>query len=193
MKILRFAVLFLLLIVGVVSAFAQTQPKTYFETRELLLKMERGGANENLKKLFEEGEARRFDLIQALYDPEEKVSLNAQSVIKYVADPKALSALEDWFGYRKKNATGYWESPVKLLGEIKYLNGDDKDLEKLVLMNLYPDSKNTSAEQIAYNTNSQTVLIEVVSGIAFTTGWHVVIRREDGKWRLLSHYRVWQS
>ncbi len=193
MKILKFTIVFLFLIVGVISASAQVQSKTYSETRKLLLEMERSHANEILKKLFEEGETRRFDLIQALYDSDQKVSLNSQSVIKYLSDPKALSALEDWFEYRKKNAPDYWESPVKLLEEIKYLSSDDKDLEKLVLKNLYSNSKDTWAKQIAFNKSSQTVLIEVVSGITFTTGWHVVIRREDGKWRLLSHYLVWQS
>ncbi len=193
MNMLRLIIVFLIMLAGVISSPAQTQSETYSETRKLLLETERAYAHEPLKKLFEEGEVRRFDLIQALYDSDQKVSLNAQSIIKYLADPKALSALEDWFEYRKKNAPDYWESPVKLIKEIKYLDGDDKDLEKLILKNLYSDSKDTWAKKIAFNKSNQTVLIEVVSGNTFTTGWHVVIRRENGKWRLLSQYLVWES
>ncbi|MCA1592799.1 MAG: hypothetical protein LC754_09150 [Acidobacteria bacterium] len=40
---------------------------------------------------------------------------------------------------------------------------------------------------------SKTALIEVVFGNVFTEGWHVAIRREGGKWRLLSNNLVWQS
>jgi hypothetical protein len=177
----------------VISVSAQTQSKTYPETRKLLLKMERPHADKILKKLFEEGETRKSDLIQALYDPEQKVSLNAQSVIKYVADPQALSALEEWYAYRRKKSENYWISPVKLLSEVRYLNGDDRDLAKLVLKNLYPNSNDVWAKQIAFNKSSKAALIEVVFGETFTEGWHVVIRQENGKWRLLSQYLVWQS
>lgn len=54
--------------------------------------MERSSANGSLKTLFEEGDVRRADLMQALYDPVQKVSLNAQSIIKYLAEPDELAA-----------------------------------------------------------------------------------------------------
>ena len=88
----------LLLVASSVAGATQTPSKTYVETRNLLSKMERAHEYAALRKLFEESEARKSDLIHALYDPEQKVSLNAQTVIKYAADPQALSALEKWFG-----------------------------------------------------------------------------------------------
>jgi hypothetical protein len=193
MKMLGRTTLLLLILGGVISGSAQTQSKTYPETRKLLLKMERPHSNKTLRKLFEEGAARKSDLLQALYDPEQKVSLNAQSVILYLADRQALSVLDEWYAYRRKKSENYWISPVKLLTEVRYVEGDDMDLSKLVLKNLYPNSKDVWAKQIAFNKSSKAALIEVVFGEIFTEGWHVVIRQENGKWRLLSQYLVWQS
>jgi hypothetical protein len=193
MKMLNLTVVFLLIASGVVTAFAQTLSKTYPETRKLLLKMERSHADKILGKLFEEGDTRKSDLVQALYDSDQKVSLNAQSVILYLADPQALYALEEWYAYRRKRSQDYWISPVKLLSEVRYLDSDDRDLSKLVLKNLYPNSNDVWAKQIAFNKNSRAALIEVVFGEIFTEGWHVVVRQENGKWRVLSQYLVWQS
>jgi len=139
------------------------------------------------------GDVGRPDLIQALYDPEQKVSLNAQSVIKYLAEPEALAALDEWYRYRKAHTKGYWTSPVKLLTEVRFLRGDDSDLAKLVLSNLHPNEDDFSAELLARNKNRNTALVEIVQGNVFTDGWHVTIRLENGEWRLLSHYLVWQS
>lgn len=193
MKILRLTILLSIIVSSSLSVSAQTQSKTYPETRNLLLKLERDHSDKILRKLFEEGEARKADLIQALYDTEQNISLNAQSVILYLADPQALAALEEWYAYRRKKTDNYWVSPVKLLTEVRYLNGNGQDLAKLVLKNLYPKSKDVWAKQIAFNKSSKTALIEIVFGETFTDGWHVVIRQENGKWRLLSHYLVWQS
>src|SRR5712691_10728772 len=101
MKILRLTIVLLLIVSGATSVSAQTQSRSYPETRKLLLKMERSHADKLLRKLFEEGEARKADLIQALYDRDQKVRINAQSVIKYLADPQALSASEEWYAYRR--------------------------------------------------------------------------------------------
>lgn len=155
--------------------------------------MERSDANKAFKKLFEEGDARRPDLIQALYDPEERVSLNAQSIIKYLAHPQGLSAVEEWYQYRRAHSMGYWISPVKPLTEIKFLTGHNRDLPKLVLDNLHRNQKDYWAKLLAHNKRTDTALIEVVQGEVFTEGWHVTIRRENGKWRLLSNDLVWQS
>jgi hypothetical protein len=193
MKMLKLTILLLLLILnGANSSSGQNQSKTYLETRKLLLEMERPHANKSLKKLFEEGDLRQADLIKALYDSDQKVSLNAQSVIKYLAEPKILTALDEWYEYRKTHTKEYWNSPVTLLTETKYLNGKNKDLAELVLKNLH-NEKDTWAKLIAYNKTNKTALIEVVYGEIFTEGWHVVIRQENGKWRVLSNYLVWQS
>ena len=204
---LRLTVVLLLIAGGAISAAARPQSKTYPETRKLLLGMERSSSNKAFIKLFEEGDARRSDLIEALYDPEQKVSLNAQSIIKYLAEPEALTALDEWYQYRKGHAKEYWVSPVKLLPEARFLSGDDGDLAKFVLKNLHPTEADPkvdsstglsaeplfSARVVARNKNRNTVLGEIVEGNVFTDGWHAVIRLEDGKWRLLSHYLVWQS
>lgn len=185
--------LLILAVVGTISFEAQPQSKTYSETRKLLLQMERCHANKALKKLFEEEAARRPDLIRALYDPEHKVSLNAQSIIRYLADPEGLSALGKWYEYRRKHTKEYWTSPIELLGELKFLDGHDRDLAKLVLDNLHRNQKDFWAKLVAYNKTTDTALIEVVQGEIFTEGWHVTIRRENGKWRVLSNYLCWQS
>lgn len=178
---------------GTISFATQPQSKTYSETRKLLLQMERCHANKALKKLFEEETARRSDLIRSLYDREQKVSLNAQSILRYLADPAGLSALEVWYEYRRTHRKEYWISPVELLTEVKFLEGNNRDLSKLVLDNLHPNEKDFSAKLVAYNKTTDTALIEVVQGEIFTEGWHVTIRLENSKWRLLSNYLCWQS
>ncbi|HEY8225460.1 MAG TPA: hypothetical protein VIG25_09300 [Pyrinomonadaceae bacterium] len=190
---LRLTIVLLVVVSGQVIGSAQTHSKTYPETRRLLLKMERAHDDKILKKLFEEGEARKTDLLQALYDPEQKVSLNAQSIIKYLADPQGLSALEEWYAFRRKNDENYWISPVAVLPEVRYLDGKNQDLAKLVLEALHPNEKDVWAKLVAFNKGSKTALIEIVYGDIFTEGWHVVIRKENGRWRLLSNYLVWQS
>jgi len=194
MNLSRPTILFLILTIGgTISFAAQPQPKTYSETRKLLLQMERSHANQALKKLFEEEDARRADLIQALYDPDQQVSLNAQSIIKYLADSQGLSALEKWYEYRRTHAKEYWTSPVELVAGVNFLEGRNRDLPKLVLDNLHRNQKDFSAKLVAYNKKTDTALIEVVQGEIFTEGWHVTIRRENGRWRLLCNYLVWQS
>lgn len=193
MKILKLTTLLLLVMFNLsIASLAQVQSKTYLETRKLLLEMERPHANKVLKRLFEEENLRRADLIKALYDNDQKASLSAQSVIKYLAVPEALTALDEWYKYRKAHTKEYWISPVTLLTETKYLNGENKDLAELVLKNLH-NEKDTWAKLIAHNKTNKTALIEVVYGEIFTEGWHVVIRQENGKWRVLSNYLVWQS
>jgi hypothetical protein len=194
MKLLSPTLLSLLLIAGGTVPFAQgTHSKTFGETRRLLLEMERHPTNRAFKKLFEEGDIRQSDLIGALDDSEQKVSLNAQSIILYLADPQGLSALGNWYEYRRTHSKEYWISPVKFLDDVRFLNGNDRDLARLVLKNLHLQEKAWWAKLLASNKNKDTFLIEVVEGEIFTEGWHVTIRRENGKWRMLSNYLVWQS
>jgi len=188
MKVLKLTILLLL-----ISGLAQLQSTTYPKTGELLLKMERARDNQILKKLFEKARLVEADLIRALYDPEQKVSLNAQVVIRYVAEPQVLLALEEWYEYRKRQGKDYWMPKIELLSEVKHLEKEDRDLAKLVLKNLHPKKKDVWAKVIAFNKGNKTALIEVVFGNVFTEGWHVVARQENGKWRLLYNSLVWQS
>ena len=194
MKKATFSILFFsCFAVFAISASAQKQSKTYLETRKLLLRMERTHEYKILKKLFEEGVSRKIDLIEALYDSEHKVSLNSQIVLRYLADERSLSGLEEWIEYRKKNENNYWTVPIELIAKADYLTGKEKDLVKLVLKNLHPNEKDFWGNLIAYNKETKTALIEVIEGQIFTKGHHVVIRQENGKWRLLSNSLVWQS
>ena len=197
MKVLRLTIVFLLVGGGTLPAVPQTQSKTYPETRKLLLKMERAHEDKVLKKLFEQAEARKSDLVQALYDPEQEVSLNAQVVIRYLAEQQMLSALEEWYGYRKGRGLDYWMPKIELPSEVKYLEGEGRDVAKLVLKSLHPTEKDVWAKVVAFNKRQKTALVEVVLGAVpgnvFTEGWHIVVRQENGRWRLLSNSLVWQS
>ena len=193
MKVFLLPLLFSLVAYSIVSAQRPAQSKTYAETRSLLLRMERTHGNEPLKKLFEESAARRSDLIQALYDPEQKVSVNAQTIIKYVSDPEALAGLEDWFVYRRKLKEDYWISPVNNITQRRYLKGSRRNLVSLILRNEFRDRKDGWGKVIGYEPTSKTALVEIVFGEIFTEGWHVTLRQENGKWRLLSKSLRWQS
>ena len=193
MKVFLLPLLFSFLAGCIAFAQQSSQSKTYAETRELLLKLEREHENKALKKLFEESAPRRSDLIQALYDPEQKVSLNAQTVIKYVGDPEALAALEDWFAYRRKQKEGYWISPVANITQQRYLQGNKRELVTVILQNEFKGRKDGWGKMIGYEPTSKTALVEIVFGETFTEGWHIALRQENGKWRLLSKSLVWQS
>jgi hypothetical protein len=182
----------LFLYLGIGASLAQYQDETYTETRELLLQLERSSGNKALKKLFEEGDRRMADLIRALYDSDDQVNLNSQVIIKYLAMPKGLAALEEWYTYRKTQGKDYWAPKMELLSETRILDGKDGDPARQVLMNLHP-AKNSRAKMIAYNKNLDAVLIEVTYGQVFTEGWHVVLRKESGKWRVVSNNLVWQT
>src|SRR5512132_2094688 len=96
-----------LLVIGSTSAVA-AQSKTYPGTRRLLLKMDYSHLDKNFKKLFEEALPRKADLIHALYDDEQRVWLNAQIVMKSLAEPEMLAAIDEWFEYRKRLGKDYW-------------------------------------------------------------------------------------
>jgi hypothetical protein len=180
-----------LLLIESTSAVA-AQSKTYPETRRLLLKMDYSHLDKNFKKLFEEALPRKADLIHALYDDEQRGCLNAQIVMKSLAEPDMLAAIDDWFGYRKRLGEDYWYRKMELASDVKYLDAH-RDLAKLVLTNLYPGQKDVSAKVVAYNKQLSTAVIEVVLGETFTDGRHIAIRKENGKWRLLSNNLAWQS
>jgi hypothetical protein len=190
MKNLAITFLALLVVASPQAIFAQS--KTYPDTRKRLAKMDYFHLDANFKKLFEEAVPRKADLIHALYDDEQRVCLNAQIVMKFLADPEMLAGIKEWFEYRKKLGKDYWYPPIELTPDVKYLR-DDRDLAKLVLKNLYPGQKDMSAKVVAYNRDLNTAVIEVVFGEVFTEGRHVAIRRENGRWRLLSDNLAWQS
>jgi hypothetical protein len=193
---MRFVILILIIFSLAFAVAAQSQSKSYSETRKLLLKMNRTHANEQLVKLFEEADLRMQDLIQALDDSEQEVSLNSQAIINYLAEPQGLQAIDEW----KKRQTGTFAIPnVKLLTEKIYLDGNNSNLVKLVRKNIHLfqiarfDKRDISIELVAYNKKTKTALFEIIQGQTFTEGWHSVIKFESNKWRLVSETNVWQS
>lgn len=191
---MRFVILTIFILLFAVTA--QSQSKTYSETKQLLLKMDRTHANKQLTKLFREADVRMPDLIQALDDSEKEVSLNSQAVINYLAESDGLQAIEQW----KKRQTGTFSVPnVKLLTEKIYLDGNNSNLVELVRKNIHLfgvksfDEKDTFIELVAYNKKTKTALFEIIQGQTFTEGWHSVIKFEGNTWRLVSDTNVWQS
>jgi hypothetical protein len=173
------------------------QTNTYSETRKMLLKMERHPNNRQFRKLFAEADIRMADLIQALDDPQENVSVNAQVILKYFAAPKGLNAIDEWSRKRKEQGKDIWLSSVELLSNPKYLEGNDSDLVKLVMKNRHLFKGSTfntgdiSPKVIAYNKRAKVALIEIVQGQMFTAGWHAVIKQEGDRWLLISDNIIW--
>ena len=72
-----------------------------------------------------------------------------------------------------------------------YLGGSDSDAIKAAKKNadLFQASKfnsgQTTARLIGYNRRLKMALIELIEGEVFTSGWHVVIKQEDNRWRLM--------
>lgn len=50
-----------------------------------------------LGTLFQKGDARINDLIKALHDPDHKISLRAQVMIRYLGNQTGMKALEEWY------------------------------------------------------------------------------------------------
>lgn len=158
--------------------------------------MDRTHANKQLAKLFESADLRMPELIRALDDAEQKVRLNSQYIINQLAEDDGLKALDDW----RKRQTGTYSSPVlKFVAQQIYLEGDSRDLQKLVRKNIglfqiaRYDDKDISIKLIAYNKRTKTALFELFQGQVFTEGWHSVIKFKGDKWRLVTDTNVWQS
>lgn len=181
---------------------AQEQKESYTETRKLLLEMERESDNKALKKLFEQGEARISDLNKALFDSEIRVSLNSQIIIKYLDHPEGKAAVEEWIKYNGQQGKEFSMprfTPPPYYEEGKFLEGEDKDLTKLVLRNWHftsdVDREITTATLIAYNKAKDKALIAVTVNCVplCGEGWHVTVKKEGSRWRYLSVTLVWQS
>ena len=177
----------------------QALKSSYDETRALLLKMERRSGNRELQKLFKEADLRMPDLVKALSDSETKISVNAQVIINYLADPEGLRALDEWYNAQKEQQRTITMPGMTLLSAPKYLQGSDSDLAKLALKNrqLFEAARFNDGDVyfkvIAHNKRQRAALLEVVQGQIFTAGWHAVIRQDNNRWRLVSDNNVWVS
>jgi hypothetical protein len=185
------------LLLGIQRGWTQSQNETYDQTRTWLLRMNRRSPNEELRKMFEEADTRIQDLIKALDDPQKEVNLNAQVIIKYLADPTGLKSLNEWYRKQIGEGKGYSMPKLELLSEAKYLEGVESDLAKLAMKNkkIFEASAynadDVTARLIAYNKRAKIALIEIIQGEIFTAGWHAVIKQEGDRWRLMSDNNIW--
>jgi hypothetical protein len=188
--------------IGLPSVDGQEFKDTYPITRDLLSRMERDPPNKALEKLFEEGEERMPDLIQALSDPDLKVNLNSQVIIRYLNEPRGNLAIEEWFVLTRKQGKDYKMPgfiPPKNYEEGRLLTGNNRDLAKLVLSNWTfrseAEKKLFTARLIAYSKSKEKALILVTNNCVplCGTGWHVVLRKADDGWHYLFATVIWQS
>lgn len=74
-------------------------PKTTSDIRKMLLAMEDVRTDsDKLVALLQVGDRRISNLIQLLDDPDHKVSLRAQVVIRYLGNEQGMKALREWYG-----------------------------------------------------------------------------------------------
>ncbi len=94
------------------ATYSSQSPDTYKNTRQLLLELNGvHGKEEQLAKLFKQGDDRITDLIRALDDPDKVVSRNAQVVIRYLGSEIGMRAVVQAFG---KQETYVMAGPVPL-------------------------------------------------------------------------------
>lgn len=194
---IRFCAILFLLVCGsaaLTAAQSETASLTYIETRELLLKMDPDlqGDTTKFKKLFEEADTRSTDLVCALYDSDIQVSQNAQNLISYLAEPQLLSALEQMYRHPSTQHRTFRLHKIDPVSETKYFNGKVDHLARLVIEDRFRDRQEVFGSLIAFNKKYKTVFIQIVIGEIFSEGWHVVLRNENGRWRLVSNSLGWQ-
>lgn len=99
---IKVALLILLLTVSSSSeVFSIPKSKTYKSTRKLLSTMEDvKNDSDRLAVLFEVGDRRMADLIQALDDSDSDISLRAQIVIRYLGSAEGMRELNEWYAKR---------------------------------------------------------------------------------------------
>jgi hypothetical protein len=113
MSILRIIVLF----TAAISMFNHqatysSQSYTYKTTRQLLLELNGvHGKEEQLARLFKQGDDRITDLIRALDDPDKVVSRNAQVTIRYLGSDIGMRAMIQAYG---RGGTYVMAGPVPL-------------------------------------------------------------------------------
>jgi len=186
-----------MLLLGGQWTWAQNNNDTYPETKQWLLQMKDHLPSKELENLFEQADSRMPDLIRALDESPKEISINAQKIILYLANPDGLKALQEWKQNPKKSGQLFWAPKMGLLPESKLLNGIETNLIKLVLKNRQLlqagafNSGKLSVTVIARNKQEKAVLIEVIEGQTFTSGWHIVIKQKEGKWHLISDNNIW--
>jgi hypothetical protein len=99
------SLLLLLFVFDSESTFSSPQPKTYQHTRRLLAALDDVKNNgDKLAVLFNVGDQRIQDLIQALDDTDGDISLHAQIMIRYLGNAEGMKHLIEWYN---KHPTEY--------------------------------------------------------------------------------------
>lgn len=163
--------------------------------------MELDSGNRALKKLFKTGEKRLPDLIKALSEPDQKIQINTQIIIRYLGIPEGIAAIGSWMEYQQLHKQSYCY-PLGIKNFTAYngriLIGDEKKPEKLVLQNAYfliqGNKQGISARIIAYNEKGDKALVEVTDDCPLCGEcWHVSVIHENGRWRYLATGMIWIS
>lgn len=185
------AVILLATVVGVPAQ--EKRSNTFDETRSWLLKADPQSGNSSFRKLFEKGDERIDDLITALSDEEQKVSINSQRILRYLALQKGVDAIES-----KRWCRQTCSSPVLNVFERPIaLTGVSSDPLKIAVANRSAfeasrfNSGDVSFRLLGHNKRSNVALLEVIQGQVFTAGWHSVIQWKDGAWWLISDTNLW--
>ncbi len=108
---------FNLLSVGVAGS-SRTPSNTYQDTRKLLSQMKGYDLHpERLAELFRIGDARVGDLVKALDDPDKEISVNAQTLIRYLGNDAGLKGLNKYYESRRKAYLTSGPIPIPLIDE----------------------------------------------------------------------------
>lgn len=103
-NLFTWAVLLLSLLLSGIAASQKENPSTNFEkTRKLLLDLDDIKSDrETLAMLFHTGDERIEHLIKALDDPDERIRLRAQVIIRYLGNETGMRALVESYEKRKE-------------------------------------------------------------------------------------------
>lgn len=96
-------------------AWPSTRGQSYRDIQKKLSTMVSLRLNQDkLASLFEVGDRRILDLIQALDDPDTRISLNAQVVIRYLGNDQGMKALYEWYKKQQREYKVGGPVPVPL-------------------------------------------------------------------------------
>ena len=179
------------------SALSLSKPAQYESTRKLLRKLESLAHDSKvLGTFFRSEDAHLENLIKALDDSDQEVSLRAQIVLRYLRDPIGIRAIDSWVG---RQTGEYATAPIPLRGfTSRRIVGSGGNLARLVLKNAVflegDDPKRTRARVIAYTAKKDRALVEITIDAGGWTNecYHVVLVKDDQGWLMDGVYLVLQ-
>jgi hypothetical protein len=176
----------------------QAQRSSYERARNLLSSMGDVVVNsDTLAKLFRTGDENIADLIELLGDSDKAISLRAQIVIRYLNNEAGMKALAAYLaGPGERLIAG--PAPLPGSQSERILSGGP-DLARLAQQNCScvstEDREYGHARILALTTKGDKALIEIYinRGALMEEWYHVVMKKDDKGWRLVSVYQAGQS